>query len=289
MPAVNRTPPLPEVNSQVTVRLADDETEFPTRVEDVGPDQLALATPSVGLGFVDVLEQDNRLFVTWTVATGRREFPARLLRSETSPVPMWYVAPTGPTVAIQRRRFARVQTSGAFEIVLAGEPLPATLLDLSEGGLRCTVRKPVQIERYVPVVARLVVPPPAGGGPGAGHPGRRTTRGPRRRHHLRRPGRARRRDPQVRVRRAAAAAGRGPAGVGRGREPSTTPRRGASRRAAVVRADPVRAVAGRPRGGDGGHAVPARARARVGRTQPARSTRAAVRRDEPAAGGAAAT
>lgn len=162
MPAVNRTPPLPEVNSQVTVRLADDETEFPTRVEDVGPDQLALATPSVGLGFVDVLEQDNRLFVTWTVANGRREFPARLLRSETSPVPMWYVAPTGPTVAIQRRRFARVQTSGAFEIVLADEPLPATLLDLSEGGLRCTVRKPVQIERYVPVVARLsFLPQPA--------------------------------------------------------------------------------------------------------------------------------
>ena len=135
--------PQPRVNDLVTLWDQDDR-EYRSRVEDVGDEVLTVARP------LDLLA-DHRfdpgaeLLVSWAASNGVAVLPVELVAEHTEgPVATWTLRPTRNGWIEQRRRYVRVPASGTLSLRLRGdgqtvEALTGTLVDLSEGGLRCAV------------------------------------------------------------------------------------------------------------------------------------------------------
>jgi len=135
--------PQPRVNDLVTL-FDHDDREYRSRVEDVDGEVLTVARP------LDLLA-DHRfdpgaeLLVSWAASNGIAVLPVQLIAEHTeSSVATWSLAPTRDGWIEQRRRYVRVPASGPLALRLRGgghavEALAGTLVDMSEGALRCVV------------------------------------------------------------------------------------------------------------------------------------------------------
>lgn len=118
--------------------------EYRSRVEGVTATVVTVARP------LDLLaDQDTGTgtdwFVTWSIQGGIAFLPTRLVAVYAEHgLGLWSLAITGTGWVEQRRRFVRVPAFG--RVILRprdeeseAEPVPGTLVDLSEGALRCAV------------------------------------------------------------------------------------------------------------------------------------------------------
>ena len=135
--------PRPSINTLVTLLDADDN-EYRSRVEDVATDLVTVARP------LDLLSEHEfrvgtELLVSWSCSNGVAVLPVRLASAQTDGnVPTWSLSPSREGWIEQRRRYVRVPASGPLALRVRGadhavEALAGTLVDMSEGALRCVV------------------------------------------------------------------------------------------------------------------------------------------------------
>jgi len=149
---------LPPVNALVDLRVGESDTWVASRVEDHDEDRLVVAAPDTPAR----TGEEVRLF--WKGAGGPWELPAVVAAIATDRLPTWTLQVTGERRSSTRRAFFRVQLDAPVELRREDEAGPATLIDLSEGGLRCHVRADihglevgVQVDVAVELVERTVV------------------------------------------------------------------------------------------------------------------------------------
>jgi c-di-GMP-binding flagellar brake protein YcgR len=128
----------PTPNTPVGLHLpccADDA--HPSRVESVTATSFVVATPH---------DHDappaEPFVVSWAEGTVGIELPTLVTESRAAPYPVWVVAPVGAPKRVQRREYVRIPESAdsaGLRLFTTGGAVAATVLDLSEGGVRCTV------------------------------------------------------------------------------------------------------------------------------------------------------
>ena len=128
----------PTLNTPVGLHLpcCPDEPH-PSRVELVTMSHFIVATPH------DHSDAPADPFViSWAEGAVGVELPTIVTEARTGPYPTWVVSPTGPAQRVQRRQFVRISESGDsayLRLFTAGGAVAAHVLDLSEGGTRCTL------------------------------------------------------------------------------------------------------------------------------------------------------
>jgi hypothetical protein len=134
----------PNVNDPVVLRDGADR-EFRSRVEDLGDNLLVVARPH-DLPWDESFDTGTELSVAWADARGGvTVLPTRILSGHTEgSLRLWSLVVTGPAYAQQRRRFVRVHAAGPVLLRPAegnkADPVSGSLVDVSEGAIRCTVR-----------------------------------------------------------------------------------------------------------------------------------------------------
>ncbi|WP_369054569.1 PilZ domain-containing protein [Kineococcus terrestris] len=120
-------PGWPALNSRVHVRvhlpekLGDRELELPTRVEDEVDGALVVAAPTFA-GDLHVAVPGLPVAVSWSSDRGRCVVDAVLVRVVRHRVSCWELEPASDVRTEQRRRYARVRTSGHVRVLPV--PLP---------------------------------------------------------------------------------------------------------------------------------------------------------------------
>lgn len=133
----------PNVNDPVVLRDHADR-EYPSRVEDLGEGLLVVARPH-DLPADETFGRGTQLNVVWADADGVVTLlPTRIMAAHVEgSLQLWSLAVTGPAVREQRRRFVRVAATGPVTFRSAAdetEVVTGSLVDVSEGAVRCTVR-----------------------------------------------------------------------------------------------------------------------------------------------------
>lgn len=133
-------------------KLAGEGHEFATHVEDVEPEAIIVGAPT-GANSVLLASGSRDVELSWMSPRGRYEQLCRVLGSASSSGPkLWRLRPIRQPLLIQRRRYIRVRACLDVVLDLDGETVPATTVDISEGGFR--VRLP---RRDIPDLQRTVV------------------------------------------------------------------------------------------------------------------------------------
>jgi len=142
----------PAVND--TVVLHDPSgREYPSRVEGLADGTLTVGRP-LDLPPGRDLDLGAELLVSWKVKGGVAVLPTTLAgtRSEDG-VGLWALTVLAPGWVEQRRRYVRVPATGAVflrpgHVRSISPAVRGTLVDLSEGALRCTI-EPAQVDQPV--------------------------------------------------------------------------------------------------------------------------------------------
>ncbi|RZS91581.1 PilZ domain-containing protein [Motilibacter rhizosphaerae] len=148
----------PAVNTLVRVGLGDDIPVLPSRIEDVDGSDVLLAAASY-VGDLHGPQVGDTVSLHWTSARGVCSVPAQFLGTERRGMKLWRVRLEGTVELVQRRRYARVHTSGALSLVGGGDMDTVRMgwmVDLGEGGVRCRLA-PGSFLPAEPVEVRLNV------------------------------------------------------------------------------------------------------------------------------------
>ena len=124
------------INALVSVRLAEHDIEYPSRIEDVEENSvIAAAPPGANAALLATGARDVEL--SWVTPRGRYEQRCSLIEHlNNGALKQWRLQPSGEAKLIQRRRFVRVPAALAVLLVLPGDVMAATTVDVSEGGFR---------------------------------------------------------------------------------------------------------------------------------------------------------
>jgi len=135
----------PEVGRAVQVQLGQETLPLPAKVlaHDVAGDTIVLTAPGgVGQGSV-VADPGDRMTLAWVLPSGLARLSVAFLGRQNDPsasVSTWHVEPVSEVSVIERRRFPRVQARQRLALRLPDmEVLAGSLVDVSEGGIRCLV------------------------------------------------------------------------------------------------------------------------------------------------------
>lgn len=134
----------PTLNALAWLRLPCCGAEHPTRVEDVGDDELVVGAPAAPHGdFVKPFRHNEGFILGWVMGRGAMEVPVALVTHEKEPIPTWTLRAIGDLTETQRRNFVRVPIAIETAITFrSGAPAEQCLTDdLSEGGMRLHVSK----------------------------------------------------------------------------------------------------------------------------------------------------
>jgi c-di-GMP-binding flagellar brake protein YcgR len=135
--------PQPRVNDLVTL-FDQDDREYRSRVEGIDGEVLTVARP-LDLSADHRFDAGVELLVSWAATNGVAVLPVRQIAADTDGlVATWSLSPTRAGWIEQRRRYVRVPAGGPLALRLRGEgqaveALSGTMVDLSEGALRCAV------------------------------------------------------------------------------------------------------------------------------------------------------
>lgn len=145
---------LPEVNSLLFIAV-NEEGSWRSRVEDVDGQMLTVAAP-LGKGDLEVPDDGAELEVFWTGTRARYVLPVRMMGQTRDRPPRWHLLAVGRATRQTRRSYVRGGGGGPAEIVRTGRveqarndvavssrsggsngPQQGTVIDISEGGVRC--------------------------------------------------------------------------------------------------------------------------------------------------------
>lgn len=128
----------PDLRQRVHLRLVKWGVSMPSVVEDVLENDLIVAGP---LHLVDgqMPDKDERLLVLWEDANGPHQLPCDMGSVLPRELPQWQVRPAGLARTEQRRSHVRVHADSPATLIRDRQAYAATLVDLSEGGMRATL------------------------------------------------------------------------------------------------------------------------------------------------------
>ena len=132
--------------------VAGEGHEYATHVENVEPDVIVVGAPA-GANSTLLASGSRDVELSWMSPRGRYEQACRVLSSTSSPgAKLWRLRPIRQPLLIQRRRYIRVRACLDVVLDLDGEAVPATTVDISEGGFRVRLAR-----RNIPELQRTVV------------------------------------------------------------------------------------------------------------------------------------
>jgi len=123
------------LNALVVLRIGESDSEYASRIEDLDEQTVVVAAPA-GASAALLASGIREVHLSWISSRGRYEQRCELAESIAGPLKRWRLRPVGQALLIQRRRYVRVRAAVAVLIALPDEILPATTVDISEGGLR---------------------------------------------------------------------------------------------------------------------------------------------------------
>jgi c-di-GMP-binding flagellar brake protein YcgR len=143
------------LNALVILRIAQSDAEFASRIEDVDQETVIVAAPAGGSAML-FATASREIQLSWVSARGRYEQSCDLVEVIGGVLKRWRLRPVGRAVLIQRRRYIRVRAAIAVLVFLPSEVLPATTIDISEGGLRLRMAQR-EIEDHTPTAVHMAM------------------------------------------------------------------------------------------------------------------------------------
>jgi hypothetical protein len=133
------------------VRVANaGGSEFASRIEDLAVDGIIIASPP-GASAALLASGSREVELSWLSPRGRYEQRCMLV-DHPGGARQWRLRPLRRAVLIQRRRYVRVTAAVAVDVVVDGQAVAGTTVDISEGGFR--VRLP---RRSISELAHTIV------------------------------------------------------------------------------------------------------------------------------------
>ena len=147
----------PQAETAVSVRPDCCAEELYTSVLGAEGDELLIAAPEHKC-VPAIPAPDTAALVGWGTPTAHLARPARV--AGTSERKYWRLTADGPINPIQRRNFVRVPVDVEVELTTRTGPVGATILDMSEAGLRCSTPSDARLAEDEAV--ELILPLPDG-------------------------------------------------------------------------------------------------------------------------------
>lgn len=135
----------PELNSLAFVDIIDEPVMLESRVEAVDGGAITLAAPTGAFGVPVLPAPGETVLVAWNTLRGYFERKGVVEHSLRTPQPQMTVRPLGEVRRLQRRAHVRVPQLTIVDLVVPGGRLRASLLDVSESGLRCVISRPTPL------------------------------------------------------------------------------------------------------------------------------------------------
>jgi hypothetical protein len=146
---------LPDVNELVDVMLDSRTEPLAALISEVRDDTVLVREPIDRSGqFVLPAIGDGGLLV-WGAGSNLRQAPVAVLETTRRPEPTWLVRLTAPAARCQRRSFVRADVHLPVVLRHPDADLEVTAVDLSEGGMRCSVRAEAAVKVGDSVVAEF--------------------------------------------------------------------------------------------------------------------------------------
>ena len=147
----------PELNGLAFVDIVDEPVLLESRVEAVDGTSLTLSAPTGAYGMPVLPAPGETVLVAWNTLRGYFERKGVVESSTRTPQPRMTVRPLGEVRRLQRRAHVRVPQLTLVDLVVNGGRLRASLLDVSESGLRCVVDRPspLGMDSFVSVTLEL--------------------------------------------------------------------------------------------------------------------------------------
>jgi hypothetical protein len=150
--ATRRPGPWPEVNQRVEIFASAWGTWLPSRVEDRRAGRLLVAAPQDPTELCTIRHPEEWLALRWTGPRGIGMLEAAVARvTRSGIVPTWELVGRGEPALFQRRRFARVPVVFPGRAVGRRGAWGLTILDVSEGGVRCLASQVAPFDPGEPV------------------------------------------------------------------------------------------------------------------------------------------
>lgn len=132
----------PDVNSLAFVGLVNEPVMLESRVQAVDGESVTLAAPIGGRGAPSLPSTGDAVLIAWYTVRGYYERKAVVESTRPAPQAEITLRAAGESRQLQRRAHVRVPQLSPVELVLNAVRIPASLLDISESGLRCVVQRP---------------------------------------------------------------------------------------------------------------------------------------------------
>jgi hypothetical protein len=143
------------LDARVHVRVANAHgREFSSRIEDLAADGIVITSPP-GASAALLASGSREVELSWMSPRGRYEQRCVLVEHP-SGVRQWRLRPVRRAVLIQRRRYVRIPAAVDVDVLVDGDELPGTTVDVSEGGFRVRLpRHPISELAYTVVKATI--------------------------------------------------------------------------------------------------------------------------------------
>ena len=135
----------PDVNALAFIDVVDEPVMLQSRVESVDGTAVTLAAPTGAYGMPVLPTAGETVLVAWNTVRGYFERKGIVEHSQRTPQPRMTVRPLGEVRKLQRRAHVRVPQLSPVSISVGGKRLRASLLDVSESGVRCVVDRPTPL------------------------------------------------------------------------------------------------------------------------------------------------
>ena len=135
----------PDVNALAFIDVVDEPVMLQSRVESISGTAVTLAAPTGAYGMPVLPTAGETVLVAWNTVRGYFERKGIVEYSERTPQPRMTVRPLGEVRKLQRRAHVRVPQLSPVSISLGSQKLRASLLDVSESGVRCVVDRPTPL------------------------------------------------------------------------------------------------------------------------------------------------
>ena len=135
----------PELNSLAFIDIVDEPVMLESRVEALDRDCVTLAAPTGAFGVAVLPAPGETVLIAWNTLRGYYERKGVVESSLRTPQPQMTVRPLGEVRRLQRRSHVRVPQLNLVDLHIDGGRLRASLLDVSESGVRCVLDRPTPI------------------------------------------------------------------------------------------------------------------------------------------------
>jgi c-di-GMP-binding flagellar brake protein YcgR len=151
---------LPEPGSDIQLRLEGDPQHrtLSSKVAQADDRRGAMVVRSPAWeGHSVTVPPGTRMAMLWSTPGGEHIMVAQLVAVAGETIPLWVVRAEGPPQKAQRRNFVRVEMLTRIPLIVNGVEVQATSLDLSEGGLRVSVKLSDRVTQGQPIYVILQI------------------------------------------------------------------------------------------------------------------------------------